>query len=62
MVLFLAGLQDIPEHLYDAAKVDGAGCWALFRYVTLPGLRGPCCSSGSRRSSAGFACSGRSSL
>ena len=39
MILFLAGLQDIPEHLYDAAKIDGAGGWALFRYVTLPGLR-----------------------
>jgi multiple sugar transport system permease protein len=39
MILFLAGLQDIPEHLYDAAKIDGAGRWALFRYVTLPGLR-----------------------
>lgn len=39
MVLFLAGLQEIPEHLYDAAKIDGAGQWALFRYVTIPGLR-----------------------
>jgi len=39
MILFLAGLQDIPDHLYDAAKIDGAGNWALFRYVTLPGLR-----------------------
>jgi multiple sugar transport system permease protein len=39
LVLFLAGLQNIPEHLYDAAKVDGAGAWALFRNITLPGLR-----------------------
>jgi len=39
MVLFLAGLQNIPEHLYDAAKVDGAGSIALFRNITLPGLR-----------------------
>jgi multiple sugar transport system permease protein len=39
MILFLAGLQDIPEHLYDAAKIHGAGGWGLFRYVTLPGLR-----------------------
>jgi multiple sugar transport system permease protein len=39
MVLFLAGLQNIPEHLYDAAKTDGAGAWALFRNITLPGLR-----------------------
>ncbi|HEY3081670.1 MAG TPA: sugar ABC transporter permease [Chloroflexota bacterium] len=36
MVLFLAGLQGIPEHLYDAAKIDGAGAWARFRHVTLP--------------------------
>ncbi|GIW03425.1 MAG: hypothetical protein KatS3mg059_0045 [Thermomicrobiales bacterium] len=39
MVLFLAGLQDIPEDLYDAAKVDGAGSWSLFRNITLPCLR-----------------------
>jgi multiple sugar transport system permease protein len=39
MVLFLAGLQNIPEHLYDAAKVDGAGTLAIFRNITLPGLR-----------------------
>jgi multiple sugar transport system permease protein len=39
LVLFLAGLQDIPEDLYDAAKVDGAGSWSLFRNITLPGLR-----------------------
>ncbi|HEY0583526.1 MAG TPA: sugar ABC transporter permease [Chloroflexota bacterium] len=39
MVLFLAGLQNIPEHLYDAAKVDGAGALAIFRHITLPGLR-----------------------
>jgi len=39
MVLLLAGLQSIPRELYEAAKVDGAGRWATFRYVTLPGLR-----------------------
>lgn len=39
MILFLAGLQDIPDHLYEAAKLDGAGPWALFRYITLPGLQ-----------------------
>lgn len=38
MILWLAGLQGIPETLYDAAKIDGAGNWALFRYVTLPML------------------------
>jgi len=39
MVLFLAGLQDIPLHLYEAARIDGAGGWRLFRSVTLPLLR-----------------------
>jgi raffinose/stachyose/melibiose transport system permease protein len=39
MVLFIAGAQKISRSLYDAAKVDGAGAWAEFRAVTLPGLR-----------------------
>ena len=39
MVLLLAGLQSIPKDLYEAARVDGAGRWSTFRYVTLPGLR-----------------------
>jgi multiple sugar transport system permease protein len=39
MVIFLAGLQTIPTSLYEAARIDGAGKWAEFRYVTLPGLR-----------------------
>lgn len=38
-VVFLAALGGIPRDYYDAAKVDGAGRWAQFRYVTLPGLR-----------------------
>jgi multiple sugar transport system permease protein len=38
-VIYLAGLQDIPAELYEAAQVDGAGPWARFRHVTLPGLR-----------------------
>ncbi len=38
MVLFLAGLQNIPEHLYDAAKVDGASPFQRFRDITLPML------------------------
>jgi multiple sugar transport system permease protein/sn-glycerol 3-phosphate transport system permease protein len=37
-VIFLAGLQGIPQDLYDAAKVDGAGPWWRFRSVTLPML------------------------
>ncbi|MEZ4861493.1 MAG: sugar ABC transporter permease [Caldilineaceae bacterium] len=40
MILWLAGLQNVPEELYDAAKIDGAGNWALFRYITLPMLKG----------------------
>lgn len=39
MVAFLAGLQNIPASLYEAARLDGAGTWARFRHVTLPGLR-----------------------
>jgi multiple sugar transport system permease protein len=39
MVLFLAGLQNIPVELYEAARIDGANSWNLFRYITLPGLR-----------------------
>ena len=38
-VIYLAGLQDIPADLYEAAKVDGASAWQRFRNVTLPGLR-----------------------
>jgi raffinose/stachyose/melibiose transport system permease protein len=40
MVLFIAGLQKIPQSLYDAAQMDGAGPFAEFLAVTLPGLRG----------------------
>ena len=39
MVIFLAGLQTIPKSLYEAARIDGAGKWGEFRYVTMPGLR-----------------------
>ena len=38
-LVLLAGLQAIPQALYEAAGVDGAGAWARFRHVTLPGLR-----------------------
>lgn len=36
MVIFLAGLQDVPRELYEAAHIDGAGAWARFRHITLP--------------------------
>jgi multiple sugar transport system permease protein len=39
MIIFLAGLQDIPPDLYEAAGIDGAGLWGKFRFVTLPLLR-----------------------
>jgi ABC-type sugar transport system permease subunit len=35
-VIFMAGLGNIPNDLYEAAKVDGASEWHLFRYITLP--------------------------
>ncbi|MDZ7799321.1 MAG: sugar ABC transporter permease [Trueperaceae bacterium] len=38
MVLFLAGLQEIPAERYEAAHLDGAGGWQVFRWVTLPGI------------------------
>lgn len=38
MMIFLAGLNGIPQEQYEAASVDGAGKWAQFRYVTIPGL------------------------
>lgn len=39
MLVFLVGLQAVPEELYDAAKVDGAGRFASLRYITVPLLR-----------------------
>ena len=39
MILWLAGLGAIPEEQYEAAKVQGAGAWACFRYITLPQLK-----------------------
>lgn len=37
-VIFLAGLQNVPEELYEAARIDGAGEWKQFLHVTLPQL------------------------
>ena len=37
-VIYLAGLQNIPPHLYEAASIDGAGPIAKFRHITLPML------------------------
>ena len=38
MVIFLAGLQSIPQSLYEAARIDGASSWQQLRRVTLPML------------------------
>lgn len=39
VITFLAGLQSIPEELYEAAALDGANAWQRFRFVSLPGIR-----------------------
>ena len=39
MVIWLAGLQNIPLTLYEAADIEGASSWQKFRFVTWPGLR-----------------------
>ena len=36
MVIYLAGLQNVPQELYEAAEIDGASAWQRFRHVTLP--------------------------
>jgi multiple sugar transport system permease protein len=38
MLLYLAGLQGIPTHLYEAAEIDGANAWHRFWHVTIPML------------------------
>ncbi|MBT2229293.1 carbohydrate ABC transporter permease [Nonomuraea sp. NEAU-A123] len=41
MMFLIAGMQDIPRELYEAAGIDGASAWAKFWHVTLPLLRRP---------------------
>ncbi|WP_256757127.1 carbohydrate ABC transporter permease [Cohnella sp. WQ 127256] len=38
VILFLAGLQSIPNDLYEAATIDGAGSWKKFIHITMPGI------------------------
>ncbi len=38
MIIYLAGLQDIPEALYESARIDGANSWQLTRHITIPML------------------------
>jgi multiple sugar transport system permease protein len=40
MVLYLAGLQGVPQELYDAADIDGANRWRRFRHITVPMISG----------------------
>jgi multiple sugar transport system permease protein len=39
MIYWLAALQTIPQDLYEAARIDGAGIWQVFRHITLPMLK-----------------------
>ncbi|WP_276257105.1 carbohydrate ABC transporter permease [Halomontanus rarus] len=39
MIIFLAGLQNIPDELYEAARIDGTNKWQRFRHVTWPNLQ-----------------------
>ncbi|HTK31312.1 MAG TPA: sugar ABC transporter permease [Candidatus Saccharimonadaceae bacterium] len=39
MLIFVAGLQNVPQELYEAAALDGAGGWQRFRHITLPALQ-----------------------
>jgi multiple sugar transport system permease protein/lactose/L-arabinose transport system permease protein len=39
MIILTAGLQMVPQHLYEAAEIDGANRWEKFRYITLPQIR-----------------------
>lgn len=38
MLLYIAAISNIPKDLYEAAEIDGAGCWAQFRHITWPQL------------------------
>ncbi|MFR4638759.1 MAG: carbohydrate ABC transporter permease [Streptococcus parasanguinis] len=39
MLLFLGGMQNIPQDIYEAAELDGFSKWAQFRYITMPLLK-----------------------
>ena len=40
VIILLASMNNVPNDLYDAAQLDGAGAWSSFWYVTLPGISG----------------------
>jgi len=62
MLPFLAGLQDIPQEYYEAAIIDGASKWNLFRYITLPLLKPILLFSGVSQVVAGFQVFGQVTL
>jgi ABC-type sugar transport system permease subunit len=39
MVIYIAGLMDVPVSLYEAARIDGAGFWSQLYYITIPSIR-----------------------
>jgi ABC-type sugar transport system permease subunit len=39
MVYFLAALQSVDQNLLEAARIDGAGCWSVFRHITFPAIK-----------------------
>lgn len=39
IIILLAGLKSIPDQLYEAARIDGADGWCLFRHITIPLMR-----------------------
>jgi multiple sugar transport system permease protein len=41
MIISLAGLQDVPRELHEAARIDGASAWRTFRSITVPLLLSP---------------------
>ena len=59
-MVLLAGLQEVPEDLYDAAKVDGAGPWSLFWNITIPGIRATLLFVSATTIIAAFRCLGKS--
>jgi multiple sugar transport system permease protein len=40
VIIYLAALRDVPEQLYEASSIDGAGGWTQFRFITLPLISG----------------------
>ena len=40
LLIYIAGLLSVPEDVYEAARIDGAGAWAQFRTITLPLVAG----------------------